>query len=91
MTLRQALDLALAQNPDLMLARLDQQKARHQITIATDPFHPKVFAGSGAAYTTGFPASRGKTRSYPSPSGRWQAAHKNKEKIVRILSTSVAA
>jgi outer membrane protein len=57
MTLRQALDLALAQNPDLMLARLDQQKARNQITIAGDPFHPKVLAGSGAAYTTGFPAS----------------------------------
>jgi len=57
MTLRQALDLALAQNPDLMLARLDQQKARNQITIARDPFSPKVFAGSGAAYSTGFPAS----------------------------------
>ena len=28
LTLRQALDLALAQNPDLLLARLDQQKAR---------------------------------------------------------------
>jgi outer membrane protein len=57
MTLRQALDLALAQNPELMLARLDQQKAQNQVTIARDPFFPKVFAGSGAAYTTGFPAS----------------------------------
>jgi outer membrane protein len=57
MTLRQALDLALAQNPDLMLARLDQQKARYQVTIARDPFFPKVFASSGAAYSTGFPAS----------------------------------
>jgi outer membrane protein len=57
MTLRQALDLALAQNPDLMLARLDQQKSRHQVTIARDPFSPKVFVGSGAAYSTGFPAS----------------------------------
>jgi outer membrane protein len=57
MTLRQAIDLALAQNPDLMLARLDQQKARYQVTIARDPFSPKVFAGSGAAYATGFPAS----------------------------------
>lgn len=57
MTLREALDLALAQNPDLMLARLDQQKARDQVTIARDPFHPKVFVGTGGAYTTGFPAS----------------------------------
>lgn len=56
-TLRQALDLALAQNPDLLLARLDQQKARSQVTVARDPFVPKVFAGSGAAWTTGYPNS----------------------------------
>lgn len=57
LTLRQALDLALQQNPDLVIARLDQDRARYAVTIARDPFHPKVFAGSGAAYTTGFPAS----------------------------------
>lgn len=57
MTLRQALDLALAQNPDLLLARLDQQKTRSQVTVVHDPFVPKVFAGSGAAYTYGFPSS----------------------------------
>jgi outer membrane protein len=57
LTLRQALDQALAQNPDLLLARLDQQKARQQVTVMRDPFVPKVFAGSGAAWTTGFPNS----------------------------------
>ncbi|MGH9558100.1 MAG: TolC family protein, partial [Bryobacteraceae bacterium] len=57
MTLRQALDLALQQNPDLMLARLDQKKARDQVVVARDPFRPKVYAGSGAAWTSGFPAS----------------------------------
>ncbi len=57
MTLRQALDQALAQNPDLLLARLDQQKARQQVTVTRDPFVPKIFAGSGAAWTTGFPNS----------------------------------
>jgi len=57
LTLRQALDLALAQNPDLLLARLDQQKARQQVTVTRDPFVPKIFAGSGAAWTTGFPNS----------------------------------
>jgi len=57
MTLRQALDLALNQNPDLVLARLDQQKAREQVTEARDPFVPKVIAGSGAAWTSGFPMS----------------------------------
>jgi outer membrane protein TolC len=57
MTLREAVDAALQQNPDVILARLDQQKARYQVTIAKDPFVPKVFAGSGAAYTYGYPNS----------------------------------
>jgi len=57
LTLRQAVDLALAQNPDVLLARLDQQKARGQVTLQRDPFVPKVFAGSGIAYTNGFPAT----------------------------------
>jgi outer membrane protein len=57
MTLRQAVDMALAQNPDVLLARLDQQKARGQVTIQRDPFVPKVYAGSGVAYTNGFPAT----------------------------------
>jgi outer membrane protein TolC len=57
LTLRQALDMALAQNPDLLLARLDQQKARSQVTVTRDPFSPKIYAGSGAAYTYGFPSS----------------------------------
>ena len=57
LTLREALDVAVKQNPDLILARLDQQRARAQVTIAKDAFVPKVFAGSGAAYTNGFPMS----------------------------------
>ena len=57
LTLHDALDIALKQNPDVVLARLDQQRARAQVTIAKDPFVPKVFAGSGAAYTNGFPMS----------------------------------
>jgi len=57
LTLREALDIALKQNPDVVLARLDQQRARARNTIEKDPFVPKVFAGSGAAYTNGFPMS----------------------------------
>ena len=57
LTLRDALDIALKQNPDVVLARLDQQRARAQVTIMKDPFVPKVYAGSGAAYTNGFPMS----------------------------------
>ncbi len=57
LTLKQALDLALKQNPDLILARLDEQKAREQVRISSDPFSPKVFAGSGLAWAYGFPSS----------------------------------
>ena len=57
LALRDALDIALQQNPDVVLARLDQQRARAQVTIEKDPFRPKLIAGSGAAYTNGFPSS----------------------------------
>jgi outer membrane protein TolC len=57
MTLREAVATALMQNPDLLLARLDQQKARYEVTIVHDPFAPKIFAGSGAAFTYGYPSS----------------------------------
>src|ERR1700704_6533596 len=57
LTLREALDIALKQNPDVVIARLDQQRARAQVTIMKDPFVPKLFAGSGAAKTWGFPTS----------------------------------
>ena len=57
MTLRQALDRALDQNPEVVLARLDEQKARQQVTLDKAPFSLQVGAGSGAAYTYGFPSS----------------------------------
>ncbi|MGH9610315.1 MAG: TolC family protein [Bryobacteraceae bacterium] len=57
LTLRQALDIASRQNPDVLLARLDQQHAEAGIRIANDPFRPKVYAGSGLAYTYGYPNS----------------------------------
>lgn len=57
LTLRQALDLALQQNPDLVISRLDQMKAHDQESINKGPFSPSVYAGSGLAYTYGFPTS----------------------------------
>jgi outer membrane protein len=57
MTLRQAVDRALEQNPDLALARLDEQKAAQAVRLAKAPFSPAVFAGSGIAYANGFPVS----------------------------------
>ena len=57
LTLRDALELAAKQNPEVALARLDQQYAQEAIRIAQDPFRPKVYAGSGLAYTYGYPHS----------------------------------
>jgi outer membrane protein TolC len=57
LTLPQAIDLALRQSPDVVLARLDEQKAQAGIQITRDPFVPKVYAGSGLAYTSGYPNS----------------------------------
>ncbi len=57
LTLKQAVDRALAQNPDVAMARLDEQKARESVRTARDPFAPKVVLGSGLAYSSGFPLS----------------------------------
>jgi outer membrane protein TolC len=57
MTLRQAVALALKQNPDIELARLDAEGARSAVRTAKDPFMPHVVMGSGLAYTNGFPMS----------------------------------
>lgn len=57
MTLRQAVDRALEQNPDIALARLDEQKAVQAVRSAKAPFSPTLATGSGLAYTNGFPMS----------------------------------
>ena len=57
LTMRQAVELALKQSPEVVIARLDEQRAREQVRIAKDPFTPKVYGGSGLAYTNGYPNS----------------------------------
>src|SRR6266567_1228984 len=57
MTLRQVVETAIKQNPDIALARLDEEKARLAVRIARDPFAPRVTVGSGLAYSNGFPMS----------------------------------
>src|SRR5581483_2326314 len=57
MTLRQAVETAMKQNPDIALARLDEEKARQGVRVARDPFVPRVTVGSGLAYSSGFPMS----------------------------------
>jgi outer membrane protein TolC len=57
LTLHEAVALALRQSPDITLARLDQQKAALQIDVVREPLWPRVYAGSGIAYSNGFPMS----------------------------------
>lgn len=57
MTLRQAVETALRQNPDVALAHMDEDRARQAVRVARDPFAPRVVVGSGLAYTYGFPMS----------------------------------
>ena len=55
--LKAVLELAIAQNPDVAQARLEERKAADGIRVARDPFMPKVIVGSGLAYSSGFPMS----------------------------------
>ncbi|HYA17893.1 MAG TPA: TolC family protein [Bryobacteraceae bacterium] len=57
LTLKQATDRAAAQNPDTVMARLDELKASQAVKVAQSPFKPRVTAGSGLAYSSGFPLS----------------------------------
>jgi outer membrane protein len=57
LTLRQTVDLALKQNPDIALARMEEENSRQGIRLAHGPFSPRVTAGSGLAYSDGFPVS----------------------------------
>src|ERR1017187_6686860 len=57
MTLRQTVETALKQNPDITLAHLEEEKARQGVRVAKDPFTPRLIVGSGLAYSNGFPMS----------------------------------
>jgi outer membrane protein len=57
MSLRQAVERALQQNPEIAMARLDEIKAQEAVRVQKDPFAPHVSLGSGLAYTYGFPMS----------------------------------
>lgn len=57
LSLKQAVDMALRQNPDIALARLDEQRAALNVQVVKEPLLPRVYAGSGLAYSNGFPMS----------------------------------
>ncbi len=57
LTLEQAVDLALRQNPDVVLAHLDEQAAALEVDAEKESVLPRTVAGSGLAYSSGFPLS----------------------------------
>jgi outer membrane protein TolC len=56
-TLKEVVRIALEQNPDVLLARLEEEKAKQAVVEARAPFTPQIGAGSGLAYTNGIPQS----------------------------------
>jgi outer membrane protein len=56
-TLKESVDLALRQNPDLVVARLDEQKAQLEVRATQEGLLPRFILGSGLAYTSGMPMS----------------------------------
>jgi outer membrane protein TolC len=57
LTLRQAVERAVKQHPDVVIARLNEQIAGENVRITRGPFNTRVIVGSGAAWSSGFPMS----------------------------------
>ncbi|GIU79289.1 MAG: hypothetical protein KatS3mg005_2527 [Bryobacteraceae bacterium] len=57
LTLKQAVELASRQSPEVVLARLDEQRAALEVQAVREPLLPRVFTGSGLAYSSGMPMS----------------------------------
>jgi len=59
LTLKEAVNLALANSRDLALARLQYGVMQRQIGVARSVFLPNLYTGTGIAYTNGFPLLEG--------------------------------
>src|SRR5580658_86285 len=59
LTLKEAVDLAVANSRDLALARLQYGVMQRQIGVARSAFLPNLYTGTGVAYTSGFPLLEG--------------------------------
>lgn len=59
LTLKQTVNLAVQRSPDVALANLQFNLARRQADVRRSEFLPNLYAGSGAAYTSGFPLVEG--------------------------------
>jgi outer membrane protein len=59
LTLKEAVNLAVANSRDLALARLQYGVTQRQIGVARSAFLPNLYTGTGVAYTSGFPLLEG--------------------------------
>lgn len=59
LTLKHAVELALRNSPEVAAARLTQEAAEKSALVANAEFRPNLYAGSGAAYTSGIPETPG--------------------------------
>src|SRR5215468_3187759 len=59
LTLKRAVELALANSKDIQLARLQVQAAQDAAQLTHAEFLPNLYAGSGAGYTYGLPETPG--------------------------------
>ena len=59
LTLKQAVEMALAGNPEVQIAAAQEASARHAIALSKSRYVPTVIAGSGLAATRGMPLSVG--------------------------------
>jgi outer membrane protein len=59
LSLRQAVTLALQNSHELALARVQYTVAKDAASVDRAEFRPNLYTGSGAAYTSGFPATPG--------------------------------
>jgi len=59
LTLKQAVSMALQNSRDLSLARLQLQVLQRAAGVTRSQFLPNLYAGSGAAYSSGFPLAAG--------------------------------
>ena len=55
LTLKQAVANSVQKSREVSLARLQYQSSREESSVARAQFLPSLFAGSGVAYTSGFP------------------------------------
>jgi outer membrane protein TolC len=59
LTLKEAVNLAVANSRELALARLQYGVMQRQIGVARSAFLPNLYTGTGIAYTSGFPLLEG--------------------------------